>query len=157
MRTLNYNREKAVEYARTWALKRNPKYYDFSLIGGDCTNFCSQILFAGAPVMNYDKWYYFSLNSRAPAWTGVQEFFNFITSNNGLGPFGKLADKSELLVGDFIQLGNENGFYHMVTITDFNGDIPLVCSHSYDRLDYPITNYYYERLRFIHVIGANDD
>ena len=38
MRTVEYNRESAVEYALQWADSRNPMYYDFSGIGGDCTN-----------------------------------------------------------------------------------------------------------------------
>lgn len=31
---LAYNREKAVEYAKKWALERNPAYYNFDGIGG---------------------------------------------------------------------------------------------------------------------------
>ncbi|MBQ3571404.1 MAG: amidase domain-containing protein, partial [Clostridia bacterium] len=47
MRVFDYNRQNAVEYAKKWALKRNPKYYNFDNIGGDCTSFASQCLFAG--------------------------------------------------------------------------------------------------------------
>ena len=32
-----YNRTAAVEYANRWAYFRNPEFYDFSAIGGDCT------------------------------------------------------------------------------------------------------------------------
>ena len=56
-----YDRDAAVAYARRWALSRNPLYYDFEDIGGDCTNFASQCLFAGAGVMNFTPvtgWYY---------------------------------------------------------------------------------------------------
>ena len=42
-----YDRDAAVAYARRWALSRNPLYYDFEDIGGDCTNFASQYIFAG--------------------------------------------------------------------------------------------------------------
>ena len=52
MRETGYNREAAVDYARRWAMGRNPAYFDFEEIGGDCTNFASQCLFAGAKVMN---------------------------------------------------------------------------------------------------------
>ena len=41
MREIPYNRTAAVNYARKWALGRNPAYYDFEEIGGDCTNFAS--------------------------------------------------------------------------------------------------------------------
>ena len=50
-----YNREKAIEYANTWAYGRNPAYYDYSNLGGDCTNFISQCLYAGGGIMNYAK------------------------------------------------------------------------------------------------------
>ena len=46
MREKGYNRQSAVEYARRWALGRNPAYYDFEGIGGDCTSFVSQCLYS---------------------------------------------------------------------------------------------------------------
>ena len=75
MRIMEYNREAAVAYARRWAFSRNPAYYNFDALGGDCTNFASQCLFAGCGVMNYTPdlgWFYNSLNSRSAAWTGVE-------------------------------------------------------------------------------------
>ena len=59
-----YNRERAVEYAHKWAFSRNPRYYDFQNIGGDCTNFASQVIYAGCGEMNYTPtfgWYYIIL------------------------------------------------------------------------------------------------
>ena len=41
MREMEYNRNAAIEYAKKWAYKRNPNYYNFDLNGGDCTNFVS--------------------------------------------------------------------------------------------------------------------
>lgn len=38
MRIVAYNRAAAVEYARKWAFQRNPAYYNFENLGGDCTN-----------------------------------------------------------------------------------------------------------------------
>ena len=86
---MEYNRENAVAYAKKWAYGRNPKYYDFSDLGGDCTNFASQCIYAGSGVMNYTPtygWYYISVNNRAPAWTGVDELYRFLTTNRGAGP-----------------------------------------------------------------------
>ena len=37
-----YDRDRAVQYAHKWALGRNPAYYDFEKLGGDCTNFASR-------------------------------------------------------------------------------------------------------------------
>lgn len=33
-----YDRRAAVEYADRWALSGNPEYFNFTGIGGDCTN-----------------------------------------------------------------------------------------------------------------------
>ena len=41
------------EYAMLWWDRRNPEYTDFSEMGGDCTSFVSQILYAGGAVMNH--------------------------------------------------------------------------------------------------------
>ena len=40
MNKIEYNRHKAKEYARKWAYLRNPSYYNYDKLGGDCTNFC---------------------------------------------------------------------------------------------------------------------
>lgn len=42
MREIPYNRIAAVLYARRWGNARNPAYYNFDELGGDCTNFASQ-------------------------------------------------------------------------------------------------------------------
>ena len=48
-----YDRQAAVDYAHRWAYHRNPNFYNFDELGGDCTNFASQCLYAGTGVMNY--------------------------------------------------------------------------------------------------------
>ena len=45
--SFSYNAQNAVNYAKRWALDRNPDYYDYSGMGGDCANFVSQCLIAG--------------------------------------------------------------------------------------------------------------
>ena len=55
-----YDRASAVAYANRWAYFRNPEYYDFSSIGGDCTSFASQCILAGGAPMNFTPdfgWY----------------------------------------------------------------------------------------------------
>lgn len=84
MRIKKYDRGKAREYAEKWAYGRNKKYYDFEKIGGDCTNFVSQCIFAGSGKMYYDKligWYYNSVSDRSPSWTGVEPLYKFLTGN----------------------------------------------------------------------------
>ena len=81
MITIDYNRRAAVAYANRWALSRNPEYFDYSGIGGDCTSFASQTVYAGTGVMNYTGdtgWYYINANDKSPSWTGVDYFYNFI-------------------------------------------------------------------------------
>ena len=78
MTEIAYDREAAVAYAKKWAFRRNPAFYDFSKIGGDCTNFASQCIYAGAKVMNYTPtfgWFYKSANDRTPSWTGVEYLY----------------------------------------------------------------------------------
>ena len=89
MNTINYNRDLAISYAQKWALSRNPKYYNFDAVGGDCTSFVSQCLFAGSNKMNYSKqngWYYNNGNDKSPSWSGVEFLYNFLTTNKGYGP-----------------------------------------------------------------------
>ncbi len=81
MTLVPYRADAAVQYAHRWAFDRNPRYYDYSDLGGDCTNFASQCLFAGAGVMDYTPtfgWYYINPNEKAPAWTGVPYLYNYL-------------------------------------------------------------------------------
>ncbi len=163
MKKIEYNREKAVEYAKKWAYRRNPAYYDFQNLGGDCTNFASQCLFAGVGVANFTPdvgWYYRSLNDRAAAWTGVEYFRNFLVWNkegigDGAGPFAEEVDLKELQIGDFIQLGNLAGdFYHTPVVVGFSRGIPLLAAHTYDAYNRPLYSYRYQKLRCLHILGA---
>ena len=157
MRIIPYNRDGAYEYARTWALKRNPRYYDFSKIGGDCTSFVSQCIFAGTGIMNYTPvtgWYYISADNRTASWTSVEYLYAFLTQNNSSGPFGKEVSSAEINVGDIVQLGNENGdFYHSLIIISTKPVI-MVAAHDFDAWERPIDFYRSSVKRFIHIDGA---
>jgi hypothetical protein len=169
MRIFEYDRRAAVEYARKWAFSRNPQYYDFSEIGGDCTNFASQCLFAGVGVMNFTPdvgWFYRSLESRAAAWTGVEYFYRFLMANNGekgvvgsgAGPFAREVPLSGLEIGDFVQLGRDTGdFYHTPVVVGFSRSEPLLAAHSYDGFNRPLSSYRYARLRCLHIVGARTE
>ena len=76
-----YNRLEAVIYAHRWAYSRNPSFYDYEELGGDCTNFASQCIYAGTGIMNFTPtygWYYIDPDDKAPAWTGVEYLRNFL-------------------------------------------------------------------------------
>lgn len=153
-----YNRDRAFRYAERWALGRNPAYYDFTDLGGDCTNFVSQCLFAGGCKMNdrpQTGWYYIGLNNRAPAWTGVEALYRFLSTNLGPGPFARECGVSEAETGDVIQLaGPEGKFYHTLFIVRPGID-PRVAAHDFNAWNRPLSDYNYAKARFLHIIGAD--
>jgi len=160
-----YDRDAAVRYAHLWAYRRNPVFYDFERIGGDCTNFASQCIYAGAGIMNYTPtygWYYIDANDRAPAWTGVEYLYRFLTNNQGVGPFGMEADITQVEPGDVVQLKlRKPVFDHCPVIVAVGSPaIPeniLVAAHSQD-VDYrPLSTYPYRDFRFIHIEGVRSD
>lgn len=157
MRQIRYDREKAVAYAQRWALGRNPAYFDFETLGGDCTNFASQCLYAGAGIMNYRPqtgWFYRSADDRTPSWTAVEYLFRFLTGNLSVGPFARPVSQAEAEPGDLVQLGTRAGlFYHCPVITAVYPEI-LVAAHSFDVLNRPLRSYDYEAVRFLHLEGV---
>ena len=167
-----YRRDRAVSYARAWALGRNPLFSDFTEQGGNCTNFVSQCILAGSCVMNYTAdfgWYYISLQDRAPAWSGVQYFYDFMTGapaferrNGGIGPFAVETSPEGVEVGDVVQIAaTGTDWSHTMIVSGFaeDGEI-LVCAQSVDSVDRPLSTYEYESIRYLHVLGVrveNDD
>ena len=156
--TKEFNRDRALEYARRWALSRNPLYYDYTGIGGNCTNFVSQCVYAGSCTMNYTPvygWYYLSAGERTASWTGVEYFYNFMTGNAGVGPFAREITQEEVAPADVIQLGRvEGGYYHTLLATAVTeGDI-LVAAQSNDALDRPLSSYDYDYARFLRIDGV---
>ena len=111
--------------------------------------------------MNYTPvfgWYYISLDQRAPAWTGVEFFYKFITENNGTGPFGKETQEDDCEIGDVIQLGREtDGYYHTLLIVGFDGDDILVSAQTDDAFRRPLSSYSYDFKRFIKILGVRFD
>ena len=156
MKDVFYNRILAVEYAKTYAEKRNPNFYNFDKIGGNCTNFASQCLYAGLPIMNYSPtgWYYNSVNDRSPAWTDVRLFYDFIVNNEGVGPYGTLCEINEVEIGDFIQLKNHTKWFHSLVVCAIMPEDILICSNSFNSLLRPLSSYYFQQLRCIKILGG---
>ncbi len=147
----------AVRYAGKWAYGRNPAWYDFDGLGGDCTNFISQCIFAAGAEMNYTKdvgWYYISLRDRAAAWTGVEYFYRFMVNNGGVGPFGREVPFGEIGTGDVVQLGDTYGFYHSLLVVDVADGRPYVAAHTYDAYYKPLNAYMFDRARVIRIRQA---
>lgn len=149
-----YNPNLAISYAKKWAYSFNPNYYNFTNIGGDCTNFVSQCLYAGNIPMNYSTygWFYNSLYSRAPAWTGVNELWDFATSNKGIGVKFLPCEINDVDVGDVIQLYNGNRYYHTLLVSSITYGIK-VTAHDFGAFDRPLSDYNFNSLRCAKVSG----
>ena len=156
-----YLRQNALLYANRYAFSQNPIFGNFAGIGGNCTNFVSQCVYAGSCRMNYKPtfgWYYISMNERAPAWTGVDYFYNFITTNADVGPFGRQASPDEMEVGDVIQLGRDGeGYYHTLLVVGFEGDDPLVAAQTDNALGRALSTYTYDFSRYLKILGVRLD
>jgi len=159
----DYNRKAAVLYAHLWAYGRNPAFYDYEKLGGDCTNFASQCIFAGSGVMNFTPtfgWYYIDANQKAPAWTGVEYLWNFLTRTTpSIGPIGTPCTIEMLRPGDLIQLSfKDEGFQHSPIVVAVGRPAApeniLVAAHSYDADNRPLSTYEYKSARFLHITGV---
>lgn len=165
MPEIEYNRSEAVRYALRWALARNPDYYDYAGVGGDCTSFASQSVYAGCGVMNYAPtfgWYYIDANNKSPSWSGVQYFYDFMTENGGVGPYAEEQPLEGLLPGDIIQLANSRGeFYHSLVLTMIRSVRGVrnyyICAHNNDAFQRNLNTYRYADLRGIHILGARTE
>ena len=159
---LPYDRTAAVAYAHRWAFGRNPAYYDYEDLGGDCTSFASQCLFAGTGVMNYTPtfgWYYINANQKSPSWSGVEYFYNFLTENKVRpGPVGVPCRLEHLQPGDFVQLRfDRDTFGHTPVVVSVSSpptlENTLIAAHSYDADYRPLSTYFFQEIRFIHILG----
>ena len=105
-------------------------------------------------------WYYIDSNQKAPAWTGVPYFYNFLTrQGTSVGPMGRPCTLEELLPGDVIQLsfkGEE--FQHTPVVVAVGNPIApeniLLAAHSFDADNRPLSTYEYRDIRPIHIIGT---
>lgn len=162
-----YNREKAVEYAdkycgAAWGstnnFKYNKKYRDFNGIGGDCTNFASQVLGdkegGGLPTdytwrCEYQK---YGDSQGTSAWVNADGLKNYLTySGRGSvikrGTFKELTTPEtnypggivqKLQLADLVCYEKKGHIDHFAIVTgqDSHG-YPLVNSHTTDRYHVP--------------------
>jgi hypothetical protein len=179
-----YKREKAVNYAKQWSqngakLRNSPPWanYDPPLGNGDCTNFVSQCIHAGGIPMDhkgkeYEQWKWYDNNynpaqtakGRVASWTGVEGLYNYCRHNKGFGMAASVDSTwNEAQIGDVVQLGKtKDDFFHSIIITEYvydDSDILkdfLICCHTTDRYNYPLSAYSYPLKRYIHIKGWSD-
>lgn len=165
MAVKSYQRDQAVAYAHQWAYGRNPAFYNYESIGGDCTNFASQCLFAGGGIMDYTHtfgWYYRYANDKSPAWTGVAYLYQYLLRRKLTpGPVGEECDIHDLQPGDIVQISfNGNAYQHCpIVVTAEPPFLPQnikVAAHSYNADNRPLDTYEAITMRFVHITGIRE-
>lgn len=160
LRLVPYAADTAVRYAHRWAYQRNPRFYDYETLGGDCTNFASQCLYAGAHIMDFTPtfgWYYIDANRKAPAWTGVPYLYNYLTrSRTAPGPVALEVDAKDVAPGDIVQLSFDGirWAHSPVIVAVSKTDGILVAAHSEDADNRPLSSYDFTRIRYLHIYGV---
>lgn len=138
-----FDRDAMKHYQSQWALSRNPKYSDYSRVGGDCQNYVSQVIAAGGSPMDEigsQQWYYIKSSKRSPSWAGVGYFLSYITNNADKGPHGVIVRSAQSLqCGDVVHHDwNHDGYYNHATSIYRAGRSPTFSGHTNDEIDYPL-------------------
>ncbi|MBT2764872.1 amidase domain-containing protein [Paenibacillus sp. ISL-20] len=178
----NYKRKKAVEYANKYAGtawgagnngRYNPKYLNYNVKGGDCTNFASQVVgdqAEGGGLKMKGPWRYRYAGGGTRTWVQTDAFKNFIV-HSGYGkviatgyfselikPTSKHPDTAfaKLLPGDLIAHVVDNDVDHFSVVTGFDANgYPLVNSHTADRYRAPFDLGWDKHTKYI-LIHIND-
>jgi hypothetical protein len=159
-----YNRTNAVAYADKYAgaawgaandHRYNKKYKDYTHLGGDCTNFASQVIGDAAEGGNLPMtsgWYYQSKQGGSENWVRTDSFKSFLlysgygrmiargSFNDVLRPNSRFPNGAFAMMqpGDLItyELKGDVDHFCILTGRDPKG-YPLVNSHSGDRFHVP--------------------
>ncbi|SHK29049.1 Putative amidase domain-containing protein [Hathewaya proteolytica DSM 3090] len=181
-----YNRLKAVEYARRYCGVRwvtdnatprfNPKYTNYTGIGGNCTNYVSQCLGdkEGANMPQNGGWYTQKrLNNTyecSTPWVNADAFRNYIIySGKGYlvkrGSFKTLCSSSaslpgayfsKLNYGDIVSYEKKNDIDHNAIVCGFDSHgYPLINSHTVERYNVPFDLGWGDKNIFFHFVHIN--
>lgn len=167
-----YDRKKAVEYNYKYITKRNPDYFAFDGIGGNCQNLVSQSLHAGGIPFDLSgdyKWKSYTsevdetsdAKGRTSSWTGTQNFYDYVKHNDKKGI---CADSDINMfyaeIGDVGHVGYVD-FSHAVLVVelikDKDGNVIdfLINANSVNVKDFPFMAYIYPNKRVIKILGYN--
>ena len=135
-----------VKYACEFALKNKKDRLFYTAGNSDCTNFVSQCLHAGnIPITN-------SWRPYSTSWIRVNELYHYLIKN-AIGV--NITSKHPYKEGDVIQFyANSKGYFsHSGVITKSLGyGEYLYCCHSYDKLNFPLSEIFpfmYDKIRVI--------
>ncbi|GIP31658.1 amidase domain-containing protein [Paenibacillus sp. J2TS4] len=162
--SIGYQRERAVEYANKYAgiawgagnnNRYNQKYRDYAHLGGDCTNFASQVIGdpeEGGGLKMTSRWRYRYNVGGNEGWVRTDSFKNFllysgygqlvargtfeaVTTRTDKHPDGAFAS---IQPGDLIAYEMNGDVDHFSIVVGFDDyGYPLVNSHSADRYRVP--------------------
>lgn len=153
-----YNVTNAVNYARTWTqngiVTRNPQYNYYDGLN-DCTNFVSQVLYAGGLSQiridtwgwDYDdppNWYYVNGYLDPPSWTWGGAHNQYWHLNDWSSNVRRVYSTGDLRVGDVVMWDtnpNDGVFHigHNTVVTKIQNGTIYITYHSNDREDEPIS------------------
>ncbi len=109
---------------------------------------------------HYDVgWYYINGNNKSPSWSGVDFLYKFLINNKSVGPYGKEAKIDEIEIGDIAQLSFDGDkFEHTLMIVNIENKFTLskikIASHTFDSFNKAISEYLFQKIRFIHISGV---
>lgn len=153
----SYNVATAINYAYAWTQNylefRNPDYNYYAGMN-DCTNFVSQVLYAGGisqirnDNLGYDyddpdNWYYANSFNNPPShtWGGAHNLYQHLDSYSS--NVRRVYSTADLQEGDIVQWDlypNDGEFHigHSTVVTKISGGTIYLTYHTTDREDEPI-------------------
>ncbi|MGI6776972.1 MAG: amidase domain-containing protein [Acetivibrionales bacterium] len=144
---INQRRKDAIEYAdkycgtnaeESYAFKYNKKYKNYNYMGGDCTNFASQVLYEGGKFKKNYTWNYQKDGSMA--WLNANAFKSYLLYSGrasliAYGTYNKVFKASyKLLPGDIVAYEKKGKIVHVSVVIDADSKgYSLVNCHNADR------------------------
>lgn len=138
---LSYDPKKAVAYANKYVNPNinggidgsyyNPAYKNFNSVGGDCTNFASQCLYAGGLSMT-DEWFYKSGTNYSSTWTFSRYNFTYMSK---IGKAIWNPSSEDIYMGSpvyYRSAGGNNISHTTICVGTNSAGTPVVNSHNKD-------------------------
>lgn len=161
-----YDRAAAYDYLMAYCDERNPAWYAYDEVGGNCMNFGSQVLLAGGipeDEKGDEEWYWDGQNDLDLSWINVGRFYDYCRKNDG---FGLVADTEAGYytgeVGDVLIVGFNGDHRHTTIISDIVKDKAgntvdyLISCNTTNYRDFPASAYYYTFHRLVKIFGWNE-
>lgn len=161
-----YDRAAAYDYLMAYCDERNPRWYAYDDVGGNCMNFGSQVLLAGGipeDERGDEEWYWDGQNDLDLSWINVGHFYDYCRDNEG---YGLVADTEAGYytgeVGDVVIVGFAGDHRHTTVIShvveDEAGNVVdyLITCNTTNYKDFPVSAYYYTFHRLIKIFGWNE-